>query len=203
MPDYKELNDAELIAKCLRQDGEAWEILVRRYQRLISSITYKFKLSAEDSADIFQAVCLILFQQMSGLKPDAKLSSWLITVTVRECWKLRERNKKTEGMDDDALDHASEIPDQQHHLIEEGIAECTMSRSGRATFLSGNSRHLCRNQPSIGDAGRQHWRHPSALSGKIKRRIKKNRFFLSDYVFFTYVQDTHILQALKIIFRPS
>ncbi len=121
MPDNKELNDTELIAKCLRQDAEAWEILVRRYQRLISSITYKFKLSAEDSADVFQAVCIILFQQMSGLKPDAKLSSWLITVTVRECWKLRERNKKTEGMDDDDLDRASEIPDQQHHLIEEDL----------------------------------------------------------------------------------
>ncbi len=121
MPDYKLLNDAELIAKCLEKDAEAWEVMVRRYQRLIASITYKFKLSPEDSADIFQAVCIVLMQQMSSLKADAKLSSWLITVTVRECWKLRERNNKTEAMDDDALDRASEIPSQEHHLMEEEI----------------------------------------------------------------------------------
>ncbi|HMZ21919.1 MAG TPA: hypothetical protein PLD20_28560, partial [Blastocatellia bacterium] len=39
MADYVSLQDAELIAACLNQDAEAWETLVRRYQRLIASNT--------------------------------------------------------------------------------------------------------------------------------------------------------------------
>ena len=123
MPAQIELDDAELIARCLKKDAEAWETLVRRYQRLIASITYKFKLSAEDSADVLQAVCLILFQQMAGLKKDVKLSSWLITVTVRECWKLRERGKNLDLMTDEDLERAAERPSQDHLLQETELAQ--------------------------------------------------------------------------------
>jgi RNA polymerase sigma factor (sigma-70 family) len=123
MSAHTELTDAELMARCLEKDAEAWETLVRRYQRLIASITCKFKLSAEDSADVLQAVCLILFQQMAGLKKDAKLSSWLITVTVRECWKLRERSKNTELMSDEDLERAAKLPSQEQVLRTEELLQ--------------------------------------------------------------------------------
>ena len=97
MADYLKLTDEELIARCLERDAEAWEVLIRRYQRLIASVTYKFGLSGADAPDVFQAVCMALFQQLAGLKDQAKLSSWLITVAVRECWKLRERKRMTEA----------------------------------------------------------------------------------------------------------
>ena len=97
MADYLKLSDEELIARCLEKDAEAWEVLVRRYQRLIASVTFKFGLSGTDAPDIFQAVCIALFQNLSGLKDQAKLSSWLITVSVRECWKLRERKRAAEA----------------------------------------------------------------------------------------------------------
>lgn len=123
MPAHIELNDAELIVKCLEKDAEAWETLVRRYQRLVASITYKFRLSAEDSADVLQAVCLILFQQMTSLKKDAKLSSWLITVTVRECWKMRECSKQLDSMTDEDLERAAEVPSQEHLLRDDELAQ--------------------------------------------------------------------------------
>ena len=96
MADYLKLSDEELIARCLEKDAEAWEVLVRRYQRLIASVTFKFGLSGTDAPDIFQSVCMALFQNLSSLKDQAKLSSWLITVCVRECWKLRERKRASE-----------------------------------------------------------------------------------------------------------
>jgi RNA polymerase sigma factor (sigma-70 family) len=96
MADYLKLSDEELIARCLEKDAEAWEVLVRRYQRLIASVTFKFGLSGTDAPDVFQSVCMALFQNLAGLKDQAKLSSWLITVCVRECWKLRERKRAAE-----------------------------------------------------------------------------------------------------------
>src|SRR5262245_37834449 len=112
MPEYKMLSDDELITKCIGKDADAWEALVRRYQPLISSITVKFRLNSEDSADVLQSVWLITFQQLPQLKQQAKLSSWLITVTVRESWKLRERLGKTDLFDDSEWEQIAERVDE-------------------------------------------------------------------------------------------
>ena len=48
MPDKSQFPDAELITRCLENDAEAWETLVRRYQRLISSIAFRFGLTADE-----------------------------------------------------------------------------------------------------------------------------------------------------------
>lgn len=192
MPALIDLNDAELIAKCLEKDAEAWEVLVRRYQRLIASITYKFRLSSDDAADVLQAVCLILFQQMAGLKKDVKLSSWLITVTVRECWKLRERSKQVDFLADEDLERAAEIPSQEHLLRDEEIAQLEQQHLIRRQLevLTGQCRglleHLFYREPptAYAEISRQ-LGMPVASIGptrarcleKLKDALKKNGIF--------------------------
>ena len=119
MPDYRKFSDADLITRCLEKDAGAWWALVRRYQRLITSITVRFGLTAEDSADVFQCVCLTLLQQLPSLRNQAKFSSWLITVTVRQCWKLRERNANANSLYKRELEITAETPDQAQQSIEE------------------------------------------------------------------------------------
>src|SRR5215471_8413211 len=102
MSELSGLSDAELISRCLNKDAQAWETLIRRYQRLIGSITVKFRLSREDAADVFQLVSINLFKQLAALRRESKLSSWFITVTVRECWKLRQKSGRTTTIDDSA-----------------------------------------------------------------------------------------------------
>ncbi|MBX3277686.1 MAG: RNA polymerase sigma factor [Acidobacteria bacterium] len=110
MEDYNQLPDAELLARCLKKDADAWEALVRRYQRLVSSITVRFKLPAADAADILQGVFIALYKQMGSLQKESRLSSWLITVTVRECWKLRQRQGVQETVGEDQW---AQIADQE------------------------------------------------------------------------------------------
>ncbi len=121
MPDYVKFSDIDLIAKCLEKDAEAWEALVRRYQRLIASITIKYGLTSDDSADVFQTVCLALLQQLPNLRKQDKLSSWLITVTVRECWKLRQRGSRSASLDEEQWERIAETPDQAQQLIDENL----------------------------------------------------------------------------------
>jgi RNA polymerase sigma factor (sigma-70 family) len=106
-------DDADLIARCLAQDPAAWEALLRRYQRLVASITLKFGLSPADGADILQAVFMALFQQLPTLRKQAKLSSWIITVTVRECWKQRRRLPAMDSLDDPETPLAATLADAQ------------------------------------------------------------------------------------------
>jgi RNA polymerase sigma factor (sigma-70 family) len=121
MPDYLKFTDVDLIARCLEKDGEAWEALVKRYQRLIASITIKFHLSREDSTDVAQSVFLTLLQQLPNLRMQSSLSSWLITVTVRECWKLRKRGAQTDFLNDEEWEIAANSADESHKLIEQQL----------------------------------------------------------------------------------
>ncbi len=121
MTDYARLSDAELISQCLEQDAEAWEVLVRRYQRLIASITFKYKLSHEDAADILQSVCFTLFQQLPSLRKQDKLSSWIITVAVRECWKFTRHKIQTDSLDDPEQEKTLDLADETTPLADDSL----------------------------------------------------------------------------------
>lgn len=120
--------DRELIAACLRGEHAAWETLISRYQRLIYSIPLKSRLSADDAADIFQSVCLKLFEKLATLREHDKISSWLITTTTRECWRVsahgRREGRTLNTGDDNESDSLAEIPavqplaDEQHQMLE-------------------------------------------------------------------------------------
>jgi RNA polymerase sigma factor (sigma-70 family) len=101
--DVAQREDRDLIAACLAGDSSAWETLVARYQRLVYSIPLKARLSADDAADIFQSVWLKLYEKLASLRDYEKLSSWLITTTTREVWRVSARNRRdaAPGGDDD------------------------------------------------------------------------------------------------------
>jgi RNA polymerase sigma factor (sigma-70 family) len=104
--------DRALVAACLAGDSAAWETLVARYQRLVYSIPMKARLSADDAADIFQSVWLKLYEKLASLRDHQKLSSWLITTTTREVWRVAARNRRISppaGADDDQSDPLEQL----------------------------------------------------------------------------------------------
>jgi len=91
------VDDLALVEACLGGDSEAWETLILRYQRLIYSIPIRAGFSPVDAADIFQSVCVKLFEKLSTLRKREKISSWLMTTTTRECWRLVEKRRRETG----------------------------------------------------------------------------------------------------------
>jgi RNA polymerase sigma factor (sigma-70 family) len=110
-----QLEDQELIARCLDGEDAAWETLVRRYQRLVYSIPLKAGLGEEAAADVFQSVCLRLVEHLGTLKDRGKLASWLITTTTRESWRTANRHRREapigEGGDSDDAAALPEVAD--------------------------------------------------------------------------------------------
>ena len=108
-------SDSELIAACLDGEQLAWEALIVRYQRLIYSIPLKIRLSPDDAADIFQSVCLKLYEKLSTLRDQEKIASWLITTTTRECWRLSARRRRENPVvaanEEDDTDDLNQVPD--------------------------------------------------------------------------------------------
>jgi len=77
------LSDNELVERCLKGDGEAWELLISRYQRLVYSVARTLCSDPDDAADVFQNTCLDLYKGLPVLRDVKALPAWLMTVTRR------------------------------------------------------------------------------------------------------------------------
>ena len=95
-----QLSDEALVARCRKQDGAAWSVLVERYKSLVYSIPLRFRMPAEDAADIFQSVWLDLYAELDRLREPAALRGWLLTATSHKClhWKQRENRRAVQTL---------------------------------------------------------------------------------------------------------
>jgi RNA polymerase sigma factor (sigma-70 family) len=82
--------DSELIEQCLKGKESAWIALVEKYKNLIFSIPVRYGFAQEDSADIFQAVCMDLLADLARLRDPAALAGWLIQVTRNKCFQRKQ-----------------------------------------------------------------------------------------------------------------
>lgn len=98
--------DEKLVRACVAGDGEAWEALLQKYKRLIYAIPFRYGASDGDAADIFQLVCLDLYQELPRLRKIDSLRSWLMTVAARHSLKWKRRRAKQSGEDVDLSLHA-------------------------------------------------------------------------------------------------
>jgi len=115
--DEGRLPDEQLVRDCLKGRESAWSALINKYKNLIFSIPIKYGFSEEDSADIFQAVCMDLLTELPNLREPKALAGWLIQVTRNKCFhrkqeKVRHLMTELEG-DEPSEDEAA------HTLISE------------------------------------------------------------------------------------
>jgi len=93
----------QLIESCLRGEQRAWTLLVAKYERLIYSVAHKLCPEMEDCADVFQRVCLALYQNLDRLRSDQAIPAWLTTVTRRQAYKVIRAKKPYSQIDEDAV----------------------------------------------------------------------------------------------------
>lgn len=141
------VDDRTLVDACLAGDSPAWESLILRYQRLIYSIPLRAGFSPVDAADIFQSVCVTLLRKLPSLRDRAKVSSWLMTTTRRECWRLVEKRRREtqpsiygEGYDRDIfnnLESSEPLAEQQRISLDrqQAVREAVAALNERCRLL--------------------------------------------------------------------
>jgi RNA polymerase sigma factor (sigma-70 family) len=93
----KSWSDEELVAECLKGDQEAWSALVDRYKNLVYSVPMKYRMSAEDAADIFQAVWADLYAELRRLRRVDAIRGWLVATAGHKCYHWKRRQQKQPG----------------------------------------------------------------------------------------------------------
>jgi len=128
------VSDERLIKACLKGDSEAWSSLIDKYKKLIFSIPIRYGLSREEAADIFQAVCLELIQELPKVREPKALPKWLMQVTAHKCfhWK-RHRNRMVSQDDEETKVPESSIPAEAELNLRE-VEEEQMLRDALAAI---------------------------------------------------------------------
>jgi RNA polymerase sigma factor (sigma-70 family) len=94
-------SDREIICGCLKHREEDWNLLVDKYKKLIYSIPLRYGFSRDEAADIFQAVCLDLIQELPKLRDPKALPKWLMQVTAHKCFHRQKHGKRMVSRDDE------------------------------------------------------------------------------------------------------
>lgn len=88
------LSDADLLRRIRAGHTESWDVLIDRHQRLVYSVALRSGLDPEDAVDVAQSTFLALLESQASVKDDDRLVGWLVTVTRRQAWRVRERRHR-------------------------------------------------------------------------------------------------------------
>src|SRR2546426_12752602 len=95
--------DEELVRACLNGDQLAWAELIRSYQRLIYSAARVLCPDDADADEVFQQVCLELYQRLADVRDVASLPRWLAIVTRRQSVTLLRNRRPASDQDEHHL----------------------------------------------------------------------------------------------------
>jgi|ERR1700735_934582 len=121
--------DPRLVRECLRGSEEAWCALIFRYKNLIFSIPVKYGFSADDSADIFQAVCLDLLSELPKLREVKALPKWIMQITAHKCFHRKGQDRRTESSDADDKQLEQSAPPRAEEILRQTEEEQSLRQA--------------------------------------------------------------------------
>ena len=127
---YAEADDAQLVARSLKQDHEAFGQLIDRHASTIVNLAYRMVGNRAEAEDLAQEAFLTAFKALSTFRADSKFSTWLYRIAVNKCkdW-LRVKRPGQGPYDVDADEHLD------LHVVEERTPERLLSQQQVAREL--------------------------------------------------------------------
>lgn len=102
-------DDLTLIVRAREGDLNAFEILVRRYQRPIYQLAWRMLGNSSDAEDVAQEVFLTAWRRLPELREDGAFAGWLYRSASNRCInRLRGRRPTTELPADTSAEHPVE-----------------------------------------------------------------------------------------------
>jgi RNA polymerase sigma-70 factor, ECF subfamily len=104
------VSDELLVKKTKNGDYSSYEELVRRYEKKIYNIAYRFLGNQSDASDVLQETFLQALRKISGFKGNSLFSTWIYRIAVNLCLmkKRKEKVMRTVSFDTPVLTHNEE-----------------------------------------------------------------------------------------------
>ncbi len=85
---------AEIVAKVLKGDRQAYALLVDEYKSPIYNLAYRMTANVEDADDITQETFIRAYQYLWRYDPRKKFFTWLYTIAFNLIKNHLRKNKK-------------------------------------------------------------------------------------------------------------
>jgi RNA polymerase sigma-70 factor (ECF subfamily) len=112
-----ELSDTQIIERTLGGDTDAFNFLVRRWERHIYGLTLRMLGRDDEAKDATQETFLSAYRNLSKFRGEAKFSSWIYRIALNICnTRLRSRNRLTISIDEQREESGFEIAAEMEDL---------------------------------------------------------------------------------------
>lgn len=120
-------DDAQLVARSLKQDQEAFGQLIDRHAATIVNLAYRMVGNRAEAEDLAQETFVSAFKSLATFRADAKFSTWLYRIATNKCkdWlRVKRPGEQLRDVDvDEALDaHVAEDRTPERLLSQQQVA---------------------------------------------------------------------------------
>ena len=124
------VEDAQLVARSLTQDHEAFGQLIDRHAAKIVNLAYRMVGNRAEAEDLAQEAFLTAFKALSTFRADSKFSTWLYRIATNKCKDWLRAKRPGMGQQDVDIDETLDI-----HIAEEQTPERLLSQQQVAQEL--------------------------------------------------------------------
>ncbi|MEO5902212.1 MAG: sigma-70 family RNA polymerase sigma factor [Ilumatobacteraceae bacterium] len=110
---------ADLVAKALDHDQQAWRALVDRLKGVSWKVLYGYDMSEEDRKDAFASTFFRLYEHLGTIREIEKLPGWVATTARNEAHTIFRRRKQAIPMDTLAMRDTPLVEDADELVADE------------------------------------------------------------------------------------
>jgi RNA polymerase sigma-70 factor (ECF subfamily) len=109
--------DQELVAAARGGESEAFDALMRRYERLVYRVAHGFVCEREAALDLSQAIFLKVFRSLDGFRGESSFKTWLLRIAYHESINETKRAGRRESEELDAEHPRLAAPPEQESVL--------------------------------------------------------------------------------------
>ena len=137
--DWALQDDAALVRACVAGHPEAFGPIVRRHQRQVYAVCYRFAGNHADASDLAQDVFIRAYRGLHRFKGQASLRTWLYRIAVNVCLNKGSKTRGKTPLDAAGIRDPAEQPDlallREERAAQVRAAIARLPRKQRATLI--------------------------------------------------------------------
>lgn len=112
------MDDAQLavalVRRCVAGDADAWEEIVRTYNRRIYNVCYRFTGSPDSAEDLAQEVFIKMYRTLNSYAPEkGAFTTWMMTMTrnlLVDHYRKAKQDRVTDSLDAGITEEEDAVP---------------------------------------------------------------------------------------------
>ena len=89
-------DDGTLVRSCLEGDGQAFDVLVKRYEAKVFNCAFRLVNNWDDACDITQDVFMKVYRNLGKFNARHKFFSWIYRISVNESLNFLSRRREVD-----------------------------------------------------------------------------------------------------------